>query len=55
MLYLLVLAFNTLSKYIVIPIKNANYMLKGINIGGKNRLKYLNYLKQRQDDNVEKL
>ena len=55
LLYLIVLSFNTLAKYIVIPIKNAHYMLKGINIGGKNRLQYLNYLKQRQDDNAERL
>ena len=53
LLYLIVLSFNTLAKYIVIPIKNVNHMLKGINIGGKNRLEYLNYLKKRQDDNVE--
>ena len=55
LLYLIVLSFNTLSKYIVIPIKNVNYMLKGINIGGKNRLEYLKYLKIRQDDNAEVL
>ena len=28
-------------------------MLKGINIGGKNRLEYLNCLKKRLDDNIE--
>ena len=53
LLYLIVLSFNILAKYIVIPIKNVNYMLKGINIGGKNRLEYLNFLKKRQDDNIE--
>ena len=37
LLYLVVLTFNTLAKYIVIPIKNVNYMLKGIHIGGENR------------------
>ena len=40
---------------IVIPIKNVNYMLRGINIGGDKRLKYLNYLKKKQDENIEKL
>ena len=35
LLYIVVLTFNRLAKYIVIPIKNVNYMLKGINIGGK--------------------
>ena len=55
LLYLIVLSFNILAKYIVIPIKNVNYMLKGINIGGKNRLEYLNFLKKRQDDNIEML
>ena len=55
MLYLIVLSFNTLAKYIVIPIKNVNYMLKGINIGGKNRLEFLNFLKKRQDENIEML
>ena len=55
LLYIIYLTFNNLSKHIVIPIKNVNYMLKGINIGGKNRLKYLNYLKQRNEENLEKL
>ena len=55
LLYLVVLSFNTLAKYIVIPIKNVNYMLKGIHIGGENRLEYLDFLKKRQDDNLEKL
>ena len=53
LLYIIYLTFNTLSKYIVIPIKNVNYMLKGINIGGKDRLKYLNYLKSKQDESLE--
>ena len=53
LLYIIVLSFNTLARYIVISIKNQNYMLKGINIGGKNRMKYLNYLKKRQDENCE--
>ena len=30
-------------------------MLKGINIGGKNRLKYLDYLRKKRDENLEKL
>jgi len=55
LLYIIYLTFNTLSKYIVIPIKNVNYMLKGINIGGENRLKYLDSLKKIQDENLEKL
>ena len=55
LLYLVVLSFNTLAKYIVIPIKNVNYMLKGIHIGGENRLEYLEFLKKRQDENLEKL
>ena len=55
LLYLVVLSFNILVKYIVIPIKNVNYMLKGINIGGENRLDYLDYLKKRQEDNIEML
>ena len=54
-IYIIFLTFNTLAKYIVIPIKNVNYMLKGINIGGRNRLDYLDYLKKRQDDNLEKI
>ena len=55
LLYLIYLTFNTLVKYIVIPIKNVNYMLKGINIGGLKRLEYLDYLKKNQDDIFEKL
>ena len=55
LLYLVVLSFNTLAKYIVIPIKNVNYILKGIHIGGENRLEYLKFLKKRQDENLEKL
>ena len=39
----------------MIPIKNVNYMLKGINIGGEDRLNYLDFLKKKQDDNLEKL
>ena len=53
LLYLVVLTFNILAKYIVIPIKNADYMMKGINIGGKNRLDYLDFLKKQQDENIE--
>ena len=55
LLYLINLTFDTLVKYIVIPAKNVNYMLKGINIGGKNRLKYLEFLKKKQDEILEKL
>ena len=46
LLYIVNLAFNILVKYIVIPIKNVNYMLKGIHIGGKERLEYLISLKK---------
>ena len=55
LLYLINLSFDTLVKYIVIPIKNVNYMLRGINIGGKNRLKYLEFLEQKHDEILEKL
>ena len=55
LLYLISLSINSLSIYIVIPVRNVNYMLKGINIGGKNRLKYLYLLKKRQDENAEQL
>ena len=55
LLYIIYLTFSILTKYIVIPIKNVNYMLKGINIGGKNRLKYLCFLKRKQEENLEKL
>ena len=40
LLYLIYLTLNVLSKYIVIPIKNVNYMLKGINIGGNKRCRH---------------
>ena len=53
LLYLILLSFEILAKYIVIPIKNVNYMLKGINIGGNNRLEYLSFLKKKQDENIE--
>ena len=55
LLHIVILTFNTLSKYIVIPIKNVNYMLKGINIGGKYRLDFIDYLRKKADDNLEKL
>ena len=55
LLYLINLSFDTLVKYIVIPIKNVNYMLRGINIVGKNRLKYLEFLEQKHDEILEKL
>ena len=53
LLYLIILSFNFLAKYIVIPIKNVNYMLQGINIGGKNRLQYLNFVQRKQNENIE--
>ena len=55
LLYIIHLTFNTLVKHIVISIKNVIYMLKGINIGGENRLDFLKFLKKRRDDNIEKL
>ena len=55
LIYIIYLTFNTFSKNIVIPIKNVTYMLKGINIGGENRLKFLNFLKKKQDESLEKL
>ena len=54
-LYLIYLTLNNLSKYIVIPMKNVEYMLKGINIGGESRLKYLDSLKKRAEETHEKL
>jgi len=39
-LYLIVLSFKLLAKFIVVPIKNVQYMLEGINIGGEFRLEY---------------
>ena len=55
LLYLIVLSFKILAKFIVIPIKNVQYMLEGINIGGEYRLEYLNDLKKKQEDNLDKL
>ena len=55
LLYLIVLSFKLLAKFIVIPIKNVQYMLQGINIGGEYRLEYLNNLKKKQEDNLDKL
>ena len=55
LVYIVYLTLNFLVKYIVIPIKNVNYMLKGINIGGSERLEYLLSLKKIQEENIEKL
>ena len=55
LLYLIVLSFKLLAKFIVIPIKNVQYMLEGINIGGEYRLEFLKNLKKKQEDNLEKL
>jgi hypothetical protein len=55
LLYLIVLSFKLLAKFIVIPIKNVQYMLEGINVGGEYRLEYLNDLKKKQEDNLDKL
>ena len=54
-LYIIVLSFKILAKFIVIPIKNVHYMLEGINVGGEYRLEYLSNLKKKQEDNLEKL
>ena len=55
LLYLVVLSFKLLAKFIVIPIKNVQYMLEGINIGGEYRLEFLNNLKKKQEENLDKL
>ena len=55
LLYLIILTFNNLAKYIVIPIKNVKYMLKGINIGGEKRSDFLEYLKKQRDNNLENI
>ena len=55
LLYIINLTFSLLGKNICIPIKNVNYMLKGINIGGDNRLKYLDFMKKTQEENLEQL
>ena len=55
LLYLINLSFKLLAKFIVIPIKNVQYMLEGINVGGEYRLDFLNNLKKKQEDNLEKL
>ena len=54
-LYLIALSFKLLAKYIVVPIKNVQYMLEGINIGGEFRLEYLKNLKKKQEDNLKKI
>jgi hypothetical protein len=55
LLYLVVLCFNLMAKFIVIPIKNVQYMLEGINVGGEYRLDFLKNLQKKQEDNLEKL
>ena len=56
LLALIKLSMNALAKFIKIPIKHVQYMLKGINIGGENRLEYLNSLfNEKNDDNSENL
>ena len=45
LLFLAKICLKLLAKFIVIPIKNVHYMLKGINIGGENRLEYIDSLK----------
>ncbi len=53
LLYIIYLTINSLAKHIVIPVKIIIYMLKGINIGGKNRLEFLNFLEKRRDEYLE--
>ena len=48
-IYLILLTLKLLAKYIVVPIININYMIKGINIGGRKRLKYLNSLQKKEE------
>ena len=48
-IYLLTLTFKTLAYYIVVPIKNIYNMIKGINLGGLNRLEYLKFLQEKQN------
>ena len=55
LLYIVVLSFKILAKYIVVPLKNVHYMLEGINVGGEYRLEYLSDLKKKQEENLEKL
>ena len=55
LLFIIYLTINILSKHIVIPVKNIIYMLKGINIGGKNRLEFLNFLEKRRDEYLQNL
>jgi hypothetical protein len=55
LLYIILLSFKILAKYIVIPIKNVHYMLEGINVGGEYRLEYLSGLQKKQEENLEKL
>ena len=56
LLALIRLSMNSLAKFIKIPIKHVQYMLKGINIGGENRLEYLNsLLNEKNDENSDNL
>ena len=55
LLFLAKICLKLLAKFIVIPIKNVHYMLKGINIGGENRLEYIDSLKSLvENDYVDK-
>ena len=53
--YLVLLGIKLLAKYIVIPIRNVLYMIKGINIGGSNRLQYLENLLKKEEEIQNKL
>ena len=55
LLYIIYLTLNTVSKHIVIPVKNVIYMLKGINIGGKNRLEFLDFLEKKRNSILQNL
>ena len=54
-LYILLLSLKTLAKYIVIPIRNIHYMIKGINLGGRNRLEYIKYLQEREEETKKQI
>ena len=50
LLSMVILTMNALARFITIPIKHVQYMLRGINIGGENRLDYLNSMKFQKED-----
>jgi hypothetical protein len=46
------LTVNSLAKFIIVPIKQVQYMLRGINIGGENRLDFLTSLKFKKQEDI---